>query len=288
MKEHIEHLLDFQRVTVGSNLYELIEYYSSLNKDFGIISNSIYDNKEKWKYAGDLESKLFRIYYANESIIRISKGYQTNLRDQRIEIFDVFSVYSLSRQQIETFLTCYHLYFEGVSEDEREFRNLTYKLNGILRQLELVSHIVNTDKRKQGLLSEHEQVLSLLKESAIYKGADIDLRRKYENPKHALIEKKSVLMEKSGLGRIQQSWKLYSNYVHSEYISDRQYNVFFRDKTGLIESICTTLNSNCRLISKLIQLLSERFNYINQLYLELSETQKLRIDLWNRSSEALK
>jgi len=288
MNNLIQQLSEFHRVTIGSNLEELSEYYSSINKDFGELSNAILENKETWKYGSDLKGKLFRIYFANESIIKIAKGHRAPLKEYQSEILDVFSIFTLSRQQIETFLTCYHLYFEEVSDEERKFRNLTYKLNGLGRQLDLVNHIDDSDERKKNIAKEYNETIQNLRDSTIYKKADKGQQEKYEKPKHALTSKKEHLMRKTGLGRVEQNWRLYSNYAHSEYISDRQYNTFFRDKEGLVDSICTTLNSNCRLTAKLIALLSKKFPYIRELHEKLSEYQKLKIKLWNKASEQLK
>jgi len=54
-------------------------------------------------------------------------------------------------------------------------------------------------------------------------------------------------------------WQLYSNYAHSEHISDRQYNETYNIKKSFFEDISSVLTINLELTPKLIVEISEIF-----------------------------
>lgn len=279
--EVLKEILEFDRVTLGNNPSELINYYKTINNDFGVLIQEIYDQKEKWAFAGDLEGKLIRIFFQNESILRIADRQSPILKGQRL---DINSIYALSRQLIESLLTTYYLFFDDISKSDLMIRILTYKLAGLIRQLDLVNEIDHSDVRLISLKEEKKSVICEVKNTLVYKSADQKERQKLLNPRKAILKSREDLIIDLNMPQLLQTWFLYSNYVHSEYISDRQFNDFYRNGIGLIESVCTTLNSNCRITAKLIFLMNNKFAYLQEAFENLPLVNKFRIDLWNKIS----
>lgn len=282
--EILNEILEFDRVTLGNNPSELINYYKTINNDFGVLIQEIYDQKETWAFAGDLEGKLIRIFFQNESILRIAGRHYPILKGQRLDILDINSIYALSRQLIESLLTTYYLFFDDISKSDLTIRILTYKLAGLIRQLDLVNEIDHSDLRLSSLKEEKNSVVNEIMKTLVYKSADQKNRQKLLNPRKAILKSREDLIIDLNMPQLIQTWSLYSNYVHSEYISDRQFNDFYRNRIGLIESVCTTLNSNCRITAKLIFLMKNKFSYMQGAFENLPLVNKFRIDLWNKIS----
>lgn len=287
MENLLSKLEEFKKVTLGKDVDSLSKYYEELNADFIDLANLLFAQKEKWEHAGDLESKLFRIYTTNASILKIATGHKFEFKGEVVNLHDIFSIFSLSRKLIENFLSTFYLFFDTMDEEESGFRLSTYRLNGLQRQLFLTSNIDNSNLKKQQLQIELNQVLRQIKACNKYLVGTPKQRLGYVNPKHAIAQKKEVLMERCGVAYIEKSWRLYSNHAHSEYISDRQYNSFYREGDGLKESLCLTLNNNCRITSRLIDLYCNKFGYARTRFETFSEANKFRVKMWNQINETL-
>jgi hypothetical protein len=102
-----------------------------------------------------------------------------------------------------------------------------------------------------------------------------------------MIVGREEILKDAGLGGIIQQWILFSNYAHSEYISDRQYNGFYGNELEQRDVLVTTVNVNCRLTARLICLLQEKFSFGEDVLKSLPSTHQERIQLWNQSTDLL-
>lgn len=71
---------------------------------------------------------------ANNSIKRLLEGNKFSIISTQIEITDLFSVFALTRMQIETFAIMYYLFFDKVEPIEKDFTYDLFKLHGLQKK----------------------------------------------------------------------------------------------------------------------------------------------------------
>lgn len=272
---------DLARVLDSNDVKFVNDHFSELNVVLGQCTQALYTNKESSKYAADIEGKLIRIYFANESLSRISEGFTSKVNNKLLKIYDIFSIHSIIRQQISNFTNLYYLFLEDISVDERTLRVLIYKLHGLQKQISLTNNISTPNIDREVLINEERQVKKSIESLPIFSSANKKFEKNLVKPEYALLEKPSAIWERLAMPCIGAKYNYLSNYIHSEYMSDRQYSTFFREGKYLHESICTNLIFSSRLTSVFITLLSNNFNYIHHELLNLPENLRLKIYAWS-------
>jgi hypothetical protein len=286
-EKKIELLFEFINVTAGNDIAQLNNYYSELNHDLAQLIEAMYENKENSLSALELSSKLIRLYHNNESIMKLSNGYPGKFRDKPFQIYDLSSVYNLSRQLIESFIITFYLYFAEITTVERELRVLVYKINGLKRQIKLTDRVDNGNAQRKAMKEELDGCIEGIKTNDYYNNRTEKEKKTWlQTSKSPMLVDRGVTLEEAGLGDIIQQWILFSNYAHSEYISDRQYNEFFGNELKEKQSICTVVNVNCRLTARLIYLIKEKFSFGEEVFDSLPIIHQERIQFWNKSSES--
>lgn len=286
----IKRLIDFFDKSVGNDIASLTQFYAELNHDLAEFIESIYENQDKSPYVLELKSKLHRLYNANTSLISLSKGQVSNFRGKKLQVFDLNSIYALSRQLIESFIVIYYLYLSPVSPKHRDLRIIVYKIDGLLRQLDLAQKVdKDPDKKIEAMHEELEAYRNQLKNHPEFTEAAARTQKSwmFKLKNSPLLQKRDVILKEAGLQNLIIQWKLFSNYAHSEYVSDRQYNGFFGNEQAQIEFLCTTLNFNCRITARIIQHLAIKLSYGEKVISGLPAEHIERIMLWNSTSDNL-
>ena len=179
----------------------------------------------------------------------------------------------------------HYLFFDNVSDLEKDFRYDMYKLHGLQKQFGFKPMNVNSEIESllKKIKSELQTVEANIKESEFYLKATEKERRNFLKPRYAKLVKSDDLFESSGLtkSRINVMWQLYSNYAHSEHISDRQYNTSYIIKKSFIEESSLIITINLILTSKLIVRISENFNGAKKEYAKLNEKEKFFTETWD-------
>ncbi|MBI3518669.1 MAG: hypothetical protein HY062_04840 [Bacteroidetes bacterium] len=151
--------------------------------------------------------------------------------------FDLFSVNSLLRVLIETYITFNHIFVLGKSEDEKEFRFLLWQLDGLLEQkkfkinnddFEEVESILNANKTKIDSLFDQITATAFYKtitKTELVKIFDTDKRK--TNWKFKITEDNRIiplkiieLVELTCVSRtFINLYKYTSTHTHSGYVS---------------------------------------------------------------------
>ncbi|WP_218127013.1 hypothetical protein [Catalinimonas alkaloidigena] len=247
------------------------------------LTQSLFDKKVSMKYhQRELEGKFFRFGLANHSLINLIKGNRFNLINQEVSITDVFSINSITRMQIESFLIMFYLFFDKVSDSEKDFRYNIYKLHGLQKQASFKTSSTFPEKHVHlsKINSEIDESITNIKKSDLYRNASEKQRQAYLKPKSARLLSTKDLLATSGIeaSRIDEMWQIYSNYAHSEHISDRQYNTIYSVEKNTLKPCSLIITINSILTSKLIIYLSELFKSIEDDYLKLNSKVKYHID----------
>ena len=265
-----------------------IDTFEKLNNSLFRLTQTLYDNKVNVSYhLKELEGKYIRFGFANQSIITLLRGNTFDIIDRKTTIIDVFSIHSIMRMQIESFLWMFYLFYDNIEIAEKEFRYDIYKLHGLLKQSRFE---INNDedkneiiKKRSEILDEIEQTKSRVIITEKYLIASDKQKKEYLDPPFPKLIKSELLFENSRLrkSRIQDLWSLYSNHAHAEHISDRQANSIVNNGFVDINTISSVLSACNILTARLIKNLIAQFPCAEDAYNNMSEKEKVPIDIWS-------
>ncbi|MDA3912180.1 MAG: hypothetical protein PF448_12565 [Bacteroidales bacterium] len=251
------------------------------------IVQSLKDKNVKPNYhLKTLEGKYFRFGLTNHSYITLVKGTSYKLLDKQAYTPDIFSMISLTRMQIESYLVMHYLFFDKVPELEMDLRSDVYMMHGLRKQLNFRLEKPTEDNKKQVLKVESElnEVISHLKKNKLFINASESKRKKYLKPPNPKLIKTKDLHKNAGLTKLRMDdlWALYSNHVHAEYISDRQFNTIYKDRNSasLLNSVALQETFILMLTSKLIVNISKTFECTHSEYNKLGNDAKTIIETW--------
>lgn len=255
-----------------------------LNMSLSQLVNSLSESKVIPKYfQTDLESKFLRFFMTNLSILKLVEGIEFDLSSNTHFTRDIFSIYSLCRMQIENFIVMKYLFFDDVSEEEKEFRYDIYKLHGLLKQSNFTVSKSENQEKKDLVLEEINIIKSKITESLIFKEANQKFKSNYLSPNYALLYKKDNLFKSYGLTKlnIDGAWSLYSNHSHSEHIGDRQFNFYYGIEKSTDKAMISSLMTNSVLTAKLCNLMLVNFESAVTKFNAFSLSDKILIKKYN-------
>lgn len=261
-----------------------IEILELLNSNLFELIQSLKDGNVKLKYfQNELEGKYFRFGIANQSIINLSKGNLSTIFDKEVNILDVFSVFSIARMQIEAFTMMYYLFFDNISENELKMRYDVYKIHGLSKQSKFKAKSEHSKIKRDNILTELELTRNSLSKNPLFISLEIKEKENRLNPNYAKLVKSDEIMKKSGLTKIDyySIWSLYSNHIHGEYISDRQYNAMFKNQKGVAKEVGVSLTLIITITARLCNFLCSEFNDAQKKLDSFSERRKIHQRIWS-------
>ncbi|MBZ9779853.1 hypothetical protein LB452_13070 [Psychroflexus sp. CAK8W] len=254
------------------------------------LTQSLFDGGEKLEFHNsELENKFFRYGLANHSIIKLLDGLSFELIGHNMNIIDIFSIKSIVRMQIESYLIMFYLFFDNVTVEEKNLRYAVYKLHGLRKQASFAYDSDFAKKQYQKVQIEISETTEKIIKSAQYKKAtSVKERNKLLKPSYAIMFKKEQLFERSDLNksRISDMWSLYSNYAHAEHISDRQFNTYYKSNIQSLKEECVlSVEINLILSSKLALYLANSSKSSKKAFKDLTIEETTYIETWGKLHE---
>jgi hypothetical protein len=256
----------------------------SLNNSLLILINSLVESNAKPLYfQTELESKFHRFFLTNLSILKLVQGLEFEISGKTYPTRDVFSINSLTRMQLENYIVMKYLFFDDVSEEEKDFRYDIYKFQGLTKQSGFNVTKPESQKKKDSIIEEIEIIKSKIEKSLFFEEADAKTKMKYLTAKDALLKKKKDLFESYGLSKLKldEAWSLYSNHSHSEHIGDRQYNFYYKVEKSTDKAMISPLMNNSVLTAKLCNLMLVNFESAVNKFDAFSLSDKILIKKYN-------
>ena len=170
------------------------------------------------------EKLLIQILFHNSSLTNLSKGSEIEVRDESFKVNDISAAYSLTRLQIDTFVSLCYIFFLDIGYS-KNLRAYVYKIHGLRKQICLTQKHPKDFEPVSKMRKELAQELKKIRKLEEFKNASFSVREKFINPKDdRLITLVEVYksMQIGDLSRIRSLYSLYSNHIHSGYISIRQ------------------------------------------------------------------
>ncbi|MBZ9728736.1 hypothetical protein LB467_03475 [Salegentibacter sp. JZCK2] len=284
MKDRIPYLNEIYRAFKSDDVKARLKHFDLLTNSLFTLTESLFENKVQIEYHhAEMENKFFRYGMANHSIKKLLEGNNFSIINKQIEIIDLFSVFALTRMQIETFAIMYYLFFEKVETIEKDFRYDLYKLHGLQKQNNFPVKFEKNEEKKKAIQKEITLVIEKVKIYSRFKNSTAKQQKEFLNPKFSKTESTKDILIKSGIdsNRMNDMWSLYSNHAHNEHISDRQYNYMYKNKKSTLAESMTVLSLNTILTSTLCKLIADEFEGVKKKYEDLHLRDKVQIETWS-------
>jgi hypothetical protein len=257
------------------------------------LIQSIYDAKpELGKGEIFIETLSFKILLATKSILELAKGTKVSAltKDSNVKLLDFPTINIIVRSIIEAFLTLEYLFFNDLDKEEKDFRFHIWQISGykarqsFFEKRDNIGDSVNEKLKTE--LSEIQWLLSVIEKSPYYK--NINKQNLWKLDKFGLprlvswqkLLEKSIL--KSSIFKI--PYKLYSNYVHSEFISLIQMNgkdTLNKDSKENNDALLTSLRDVKMINCISIVSLKNKFEFASKVFETFDEETKTTILFWN-------
>ncbi len=257
------------------------------------LIQSIYDSKpELGEGEVFIETLSIKILLATKSIIELGKGTKVSAltKDSNVKLLDFPSINILTRSIIEAFLTLEYLFFNDLSVEERNFRFYIWQISGykarqgFFNERGILKENVN-EKLKTELV-EIKRLKAIIEQSPFYKNIGKQSLWKLDTFGLPRLVSWIKLIKQSILKTtiFETSYKLYSNYAHSEFISLIQINGRETLNKGSKENDNSVLNS-LRVIKMInciaIVGLKDKFDFASKVFEQYDEETKTTILFWN-------
>ena len=289
MSKKIDYLKEVYKINKDNNIFLEMERLELLTKVLFDITQSLSDYKETPLYhLTEIEGKYFRFGLANQSIINLIKGNNFKLLNKDILLTDIFSLKCITRMQIESFLLMFYLFFDDISNEVKSFRYNIYKLHGLQKQLGFEINFTSPfiEEQKLRIKREIEEVIKKIEISSNFIKASQKEKVNLLKPRHPKFLKSKELFQLSGISNLwyDQVWQLFSNYAHSEHISDRQFNAAYSPtknaKKQRNEDCLMIIKINIILTSILILNITKIYNCAKITFDNLSSKDKFLIQFY--------
>ena len=243
--EHLKALLALADMSLANQKKILQE----LNDLLGDCIQDLFEMGIKFEDAGLFEKLVFQIVYHNSSILKLTDGTSINVRSKEIRINDLTAIYSLARLQIETFLNLSYIFFIE-SKHSIKLRAVVYKVHGLRKQIDLTEKHPKQFAPVVKLRKELSIELYKLRKLNQFKDLSFSKRKNLIYPKYARLLKPEEVYALINIGDLSDMHSLYSNHIHSEYISIRQLvsslnrPINIQDRNATVITICSRITSS--------------------------------------------
>lgn len=271
--------------------FESLELISRANTE---LVQSIYDSKP---ILGEgevfIETISIKILLATKSILEIGKGTDVSFltKKRQVKLLDFPSINILTRSIIESFLTLEYLFYNNLSDNEKKFRFRIWQISGYKARQKFFEKRnglnPNVSEKLNKELLEIERLMTIIENSPYYKKLDSQSLWKLDKYGLPRLDSWQKLIEQSILksSLFETTYKLFSNYSHSEFISLIQ----MREKNSLImnskennDAILTALR-----IVKIVNCVSivcfkNKFDFASKIFEKFDDKTKTTILFWNK------
>ena len=197
------------------------EILEKLNSFLAECTDDLHKFGIEFENSGLFEKLLIQILFHNSSLTNLSKGSSIKVRDKSVKVDDISAAYSLARLQIETFVNLCYIFFLDI-DYSKNLRAYVYKIHGLRKQIDLTQKHPKDYEPVSKMRKELAQELKKIRKLEEFKNASFSERTKFINPKYAKLITPVEVYKSMQIGDLSRTHSLYSNHIHSEYISIRQ------------------------------------------------------------------
>lgn len=218
--------------------------------------------------------------------MNLTSGTFIGARNKRIKINDLTAVYSVARLQIETFINLLYIFFLDCNYS-REIRASVYKIQGLRKQIDLNNKHPKKIEPIQKMRKELAEELRKIRKLEEFKKSPCPKKEKFIYPRYARLLKLDEIYPLIKIGDLSRLHSLYSNHIHSEYISIRQLKSAIKNHEQYESSYSIVILLCSRITSSVITNLNSQYELKKSSYSNAPSKLKKLIESINKLSSNL-
>ncbi len=243
--------------------------------------NELYTKRVNIDYwQNPMEALCFKLSLHVASLQKLLQKSSVPFNEGILEIFDISSINIISRAITENYLTLYHFHFELITNEHKEFRFLIYALSA-LKNRQLFS--VPTSEKKNQYERDKIEIANFenaLVNNSYFKSLPTKNQKHYLSTKDAKQLPWTTLLDESDLKPefFKDTWRLQSNYAHSEFLSVLQIKDFPQNPEQLKSSSYVMAELATIILSVTINHVNELFSESKRVFVSLDEDTKQMVN----------
>lgn len=229
-----------------------------------------------------LEEHYFKFIIQLLSLKQLFKGTPLNALNTNHKFQDLSSIYILTRSIIELSLTIDYLYYNSKSDEQSRFRYLLYIVGGLNNRQSFPTLSNDNNNKKDIEKIEINKMINEIKNNLYFKSI-------YPKKQNHILGKLQAfeigikeMITESGLNNdtFHSTWRLFSNYSHSEFIEVMQTRDYIKNPNEQISILFNTYRICFMLACYQIIKLTKRFKEANIVFEEEPLETKLIIEFY--------
>jgi len=184
---------------------------------------------QNWQHP--FEALSFKLTFHVASMEKLLEKSSIPYQAQNLEVIDIASINVITRAIIENYLTLYHFHFENVAEEQKVFRYLIYASSALKNRQSFTVYNLDNEEQLNHEKEVIDRLLETLKTNAYFLGLPLKNQEHYLKTKEAKQFNWTELLDKADLRPefFKDTWRLLSNYAHSEFLSVLQIREYPRN-----------------------------------------------------------
>ncbi|CAL1518569.1 hypothetical protein [Chitinophaga sp. MM2321] len=192
---------------------------------------------------------------------------------------DISSIYVLSRAQMECYLTLFYFVLSPTNNDEGNFKQMLYELSGLSNRQSYFCTMPESLAKKHTEANEINVLRHKISQNVWYQNLSQGDKKKVDKqyPAARLIGWERIIeLTRFKENYLASTWKLYSNFAHSEFIGGIQFNGYLLDNKDLQEALYHTLEFT-------IMILCVTITEVLNLFPEIAKDYEQTVSMENRT-----
>ena len=239
--------------------------------------------KEKFKYPISILISKFILHVYSITDLFNGRTIKSEYLGFKKIIIDISSIYTLTRTVIENYLTFFYLYVQPSNNEEVLFRYQLLELAGLRSRQRNKAEIDEHIKLKKEEGEKRLELENIIYNHPLFKRLHRKTRNNIQGRKAARIFTWKKLFQEADLNidLFEAGWFLYSEFVHSEFVSHIQLYGYFSEELSSLEASDRVSNILLALISVFIFDLLNQYKEVEERYNSLDENVKEVINFFN-------
>ncbi len=223
-----------------------------------------------------MEALCFKLSSHIASFRKLLEKSSLPFGNSTLDIFDISSINIICRAIIENYLTLYHFHFDAIAKDHKEFRFLIYAISALKNRQLFTPSAHESEIQHEKDRIEITKFENHLKSNSYFKSSSLKNQKNYLTTKNARQLPWIDLLDNSDLKpeMFKDTWRLQSNYAHSEFLSVLQIRDFMKNPAQLNSSTFVMAELVAIIISITIKNVEELFSEAKKVIELLDEDTK--------------
>lgn len=259
-------------------------YIESVSNLIVTITEKLASEKVQLKRHEDYyEVHYFKFVLQTLSLNHLFNGTPLKSIKPGLNLFDLSTIYNVTRSLMESFLAINYLYYNHKSEEQATFRYLLYIASGLNSRQSYPATTKENLEKQAFEKTEIQKAVDEITGNIYFKSLPDYKQKDLLKRLHAFEMGMKEVITEAGLDNdiFHTMWRLLSNYSHSEYIEAMQLREYLADPSRHTKTIYNAYRICFMLNASMTIKMTERFDVAKKIFDEQSLETRTVIEFYN-------